>query len=54
MEVKAGPPGQPVADPFGLVGAVVVQNKVDVEFWRDVLLDGSEGCRPQVLQCELG
>jgi hypothetical protein len=32
VEMEARPLGQPVADQFGLVGAVVVQDQVDVEF----------------------
>ena len=39
MQVEARPLGQPVSDQFNLVGAVVVQDEVDVEFRRDVLLD---------------
>ncbi len=42
MEVEAWPLGQPVADQLRLVGAVVVQDQVDVQLRRDVLFDGVE------------
>ena len=40
VQVEAWPLGQPVADQLRLVGAVVVQDQVNVQFRRDVLLDG--------------
>ncbi len=42
MQVEAWPLGQPVADDFSLMGSVVVQNQVNVEFGRNVVLDGVE------------
>ena len=37
VQVKARPSGQPVADPGGLMGSVVVQNYVHIQFGRHVV-----------------
>ena len=42
VQVEARPLGQPVMDQIGLVGAVVVQDQVDVQLRRYVLFDGVE------------
>ena len=42
MEMEAGPLGQPVSNQLCLVGAVVVQDQMDVQFCGHVLLDGVE------------
>ena len=42
MQVKARTLGQPAANELGFVNAVVVQNKMNVQFCGHVLLDGAE------------
>src|ERR1035437_6231628 len=42
VKVEAGAFGQPVANQLRFVGAVVVQDQVNVQFFRHILLDGVE------------
>ena len=42
VQVKAWPSGQPVADPGGLMGPVVVQDQVNIQLGRYVGFDGTE------------
>jgi hypothetical protein len=42
VQVKARPSGQPVADPGGLMGSVVVQDRVNIQLGRYVGFDGAE------------
>ena len=43
VQIKARTLDQPVADQVRLVGSVVVQNQVHIEFRRHILLDGIKG-----------
>src|SRR5579859_7069269 len=42
VQMEAGPLSQPVANQFGLVGSVVIQNQMHLQLWRQVVLDGVE------------
>ena len=43
MDVEAGMPGQPALHGLGLVGGVVVEDQVQVEFGRGLLVDQPQG-----------